>query len=286
MRPAVILAAMIGLILAGCLTPQADPGDLATGGNDPSDPAPGEGPSKAESAFDFSRLSLDDCQGARVVAHVPRAVFPTNPPPGWEATSPTPTSAVAYIGLQCSRMAWGPFERGPVGIQLELHQFYWAPEKCREGEYSADYLIHRWVVTDNELATALHDKLGVSAVAGNLTVAREPLGPITHHRIAWMAESDLHGDLELYAGEPEPSPVARTNRFFIVDSQRVVSIEWERNYHVVDARYEDPLVTGTLGQDTLYAQVYGTQFIGLGDAVHDQTVTATITTYDNLLCEP
>ena len=76
-------------------------------------------------------MALHDCRGIRA-AYRHAGDAPTGPevPPGWEPDGPRPTIVHDTFILACSRLSLGAFERGPINVLLESHNYANIPANC------------------------------------------------------------------------------------------------------------------------------------------------------------
>jgi hypothetical protein len=103
---------VLALLLAGCAEAPGAPG------------APTAEGTTADAAFAWS-----GCDGAGAILYGPAALYPSSAPAGW-GPGATPVVDLRISLLECARVSWGPFERGPVLIAQEWRDDFRAPAAC------------------------------------------------------------------------------------------------------------------------------------------------------------
>jgi hypothetical protein len=143
------LAAFV--LLAGCAAPA------------PSEEAPPGPP--AAGAFAWT-----GCHGGTVNVYGPSRLYPSSAPAGWEPAAEGVTTIRVGL-LQCDRVSWGPFERGPVFIAQEWRDDFRAPDACRGDASELRFLLESIWFSDAELAEHARAAHGMPAHEGIFGVA-------------------------------------------------------------------------------------------------------------------
>ena len=209
-RAAVLTAplALLALLAAGCASPVAPappPGpDVPLG-----DPASGQQP------------RLEGCSGFALDAQWPGRHPRAHVPDGWDAREGN--TRVRLQGWACERLAWGPFERGPVRLVLETHNQQVAPAPCRGADRTTELeVLQSLWVDDAEVAAYLLAE-GLPVQATGIEVRHEAVADdAAVVRWAW---GDGAADVQVPApGGSVPSPTL-ARRLFWDDGVRVSSLD-------------------------------------------------------------
>lgn len=160
------VAAAVAL-LAGCL----------------GDPAPAQ---PAAAVPDPLRIEWTGCEGLAVSVDGPAPLYRAHAtvPAGW-APAASPTATVQVSVRECQRIAWGPFERGPVVVLQEWHGEFEDPPACHPGPASLRVMLESIWFSDAEVAAYASERHGMPAHHGAFRFARDDAGPAASWSVAW-----------------------------------------------------------------------------------------------------
>lgn len=112
-------------------------------------------------APDVAGLELTDCVGWTVLAPAALGAGGSPVPAGWESADPM--HSVRLEGVECQRVAAGPFERGPVRFVYDAHDRAAPPQACLpdDGSFEAFGVLGTLWIDDAALASFLADTYGM-----------------------------------------------------------------------------------------------------------------------------
>lgn len=204
LTPVILTAA---LLAAGCLAPATAP---RPGAESPDEPASGAQP-RAEGCSGFA---LD----ARLAGRHPRAHVPE----GWATQQGA--SRVRLQGWVCERLAWGPFERGPVRFVLETHNQQVTPVACRQADRLTDLeVLQSMWIDDVDVAAYLHAE-GLPAQAAAIDVQEdEAADGVTVLQWTWGPSG--MATVQLLAPDGSVPATEQARRLFWDDGARITSMD-------------------------------------------------------------
>lgn len=282
--PKWFVAASALVLVAGCVGPQAQPPgqgpqDLVA---EPSGPVEDGQPSTLVPAI-RNVFSLDDCTGLATSAILPSDLIGANPPSSW-GPSPTPLTEVRLEIYECGRVAFGQLER-PATIIVQVHDNRDAPAGCEQGlgtAYSSSEVIHRILVTDHELVTALAS-LGLPVVHANFSKIESELAD-QKSRIRWtIVVDDSESWLERHlVQEPNLRTSVTYRRYWTNQEGGISYFDWAGRFFF-NGQEVEPFV-GQLQQPFLRLGDAGA-FTALGSIDHESGVAATLSQFGDEQCE-
>ena len=133
-------------------------------------------PSQIATEFVIGNLEFDGCRGSSTAFNYPPLIDPGEYPKAWgERDFINVGSGYFFELFKCERIHVGPFERGPIHYMMESHdKMPFPPSRCRENATGNLYIMHNFLIDDQELADYLANELGMPAHFGELDVMETP----------------------------------------------------------------------------------------------------------------
>jgi hypothetical protein len=272
-------------LLAGCSGNDAsDSPGLETLPGTVSEPtSPTEGPPAPitvnTSPFNFT---LTGCVGAETGFTWPPGTGPhPSVPPGWEPAFRL-GDVVDLEMVSCERVAWGPFERGPVSMLFELHGQFNSPTECERGDWNRFRMLNSWWVDDVELAAFMQEELALNTTLGRLSHEVLTVGPI--REVIWTWNIDGHDDSTVTFRDHQRGPFKSTyahrigwfdeSRLFVMDMATSFQLDMGNIGHA----------TGRMERPMMYSSYGISEYASRGTALDSYEATATIHPYEDFAC--
>ena len=288
------------LLAAGCLdgAPAAEEQTSSGSGTHPPLPAPDNGPDPlAPIRFDLLNSTWNECFGLGTDQGWPRHDYglgnfsAAEPPAGWNSSQGVGYSIV-ILALECKRVSWGQYERGPVTLLLEIHDNVETPERCRTTEQLTDSaaLASIWI-SDPDLA-ALAASFGMRTYTGPLSVMLDA-GEATEVSARW----NVLGGAESTLATTVPSlPDVENYRGFLIywhDGHNLWRLKYDSMFTgpaqpepiLVVENMQDAVVTGHMAPPMLTGETYP-DWAGAGEVYSQADLTMSLTRFKDNQCTP
>jgi len=210
--PALIRAVAAALLLAGC--------------SGPASPAPGMGLEAVPG--DAARLLLAGCSGATATVRSPHPLPATGVPAGWEGDG-NPLHSVRVTVLECVRVSWGPFERGPVSLVMEWRDDLQPPPACM-ANVGTHLVLASIGFSDPELATYAKGTAGMPAGLAAFASQEVPVGPVAQREWRWGPPGAAPSLLAVPAAGDFPFWDEQLHRLHWADGDGVSRLDLRYNY--------------------------------------------------------
>lgn len=281
MRP-LLLVVWAACLTAGCAHPAATPAptsSVAPAG--PSHPIDEPIPSLPTSVPPTSRLALSDCSGSEGAADWLGASSPARHPPGW-SPSATPGMRVHIAVLECQRIAWSRFERGPVRWVLELHDSFRPASRCMENRTGVAWMVQSLWVSDPEVGSALlHDMRGLPVIEGTIDINATAAPGEREWR--WGRAGDPLSLLHTFPDNAADVSADSHRRLFWWDDVGISYMEWSQSS--TDQNASGHLVAGTMAPPMLFAAQPEGFFPGTGGSFTSRSATGAMVSFGDFACE-
>lgn len=267
-----LLVAAVALLLAGCA-------EVAT----PAAPSQAP-PTPVVPALLPLNPAFQDCTIGITMVTFPRGTGPGTVPPAW-GPSPGVGSDVRVELLDCKKVAWGPFERGPVQLMLEFHNKGDLPANCTFQRPDFIYNLERILVSDPDLANYIRSAYGIVADTGIIQVnASRPDDNFTFYSWSWGVPGQPRSTLTLGNSDTVlPTTDRVVERWIWINGTGLGILDVSRSYV---AGVELGAVPGEMHPPMLYAQaVPQGAYVGLGDSGTSYQATSKLYTFRDQLCE-
>ncbi len=282
-----VLASVALVLLTGCTgTPASDhPPDDSTGatpGGTADAPARPPPPASAGPLDPTdSPWILDGCDRWTALIEHENVIYAPEGPSGWEKLGIIPEVVYRYEVYECRRVSWGTFERGPVRMAFQSHDYYQAPESCRDGVSGAAYLLVHGITDDAELAQAIQAEIGLPTVVGTISIETNEQHGLVMAQVRWGAGDNL---VELtflpYTGSKGPAQFETVD--FVYDGSTLAALHTSKTQHYTDPEFS--LVEGQVGPATSYGQAGGSQVFTNAQVLSNVHQTREITLHEDPLC--
>jgi hypothetical protein len=275
------LCQLVGLIsivfvLAGCSEPQS--------------PAFPEGetntsvvPAGPESS-PLQQFALDNC--VLVSSSFP---WPGNSGPGTYPQGWMPQIDEGVIGsedfvelIQCSRVAWGSFER-PVTLLVESHSKFRAPESCEGGDTT--WMLHKIWTNDVAFSTFLESAFGLPFGIANFAQTYTNSSTTLTLDWSWQPEGATASDLTTYVMFPAPQdPPLKLLRRYLWDSGQGITT-FDVDYVAKVPTSIEQNAEGNFHDPMLHASTGVSPFVGTADYWRNASASGFVTEYGDYQCE-
>lgn len=167
---ALLLASMSGI--SGCLQTSDGKTDAPPSTTEMTTPTTSS--SRSETPFPApeptaNEIRWSSCTGLGIGIETPAPLVNGARPLGWEKSADILNAAITdlyYTVIQCERVSWGSFERGPVFTMMERHNDFEAPEKCREDAGQLRVIVQSIWFSDPDLVEFARTRFGMPAFLG------------------------------------------------------------------------------------------------------------------------
>ncbi len=229
-----------------------------------------------------ARILFTDCTGFEAKSHWPSAVHPEQPPEGWGRDALFPSTTSRFHVVECHRITWGPFERGPVSFVIDSTNNIDAPPRCTNAATHVEDLGLQFGFSDEEVQGVLREQLGIAP--SNLTVTRvsQPLGEATRHTVTADAPPLGRSEISILAHDDIQGAYRSSIRYFWPTSEGLTMLDLE----VTGLRPTiDPRATvGTMGAGTLHGRTYGPIMAGGSVLYNSASIDLHVTKFEDLEC--
>lgn len=270
--------------MAGCTGPSIEETSPAI---DSSNFQDGNGTATAKPVEQFAILEeksirITNCSGILTLNHLPTPLVDAKPPGSWDGNG-EPTVEVRLELHVCQRVSVGPFERGPVGLAIEVHDNQLAPGSCEAiGDFLTSETLVRMLVSDSDISAYLQTEFGMSSGTFAYDVT--------------MSTPETMGiSLNVDGSESELSVLKRS----LGNGEAVVNdafrFYWANEYggiNLMDFMAEThtqslhpPAVTGTLNAPFLAAESVGNPYVGYGQPFTSSNAEGTVTRFGDMECQ-
>ncbi|MEA3143270.1 MAG: hypothetical protein QOG31_594 [Thermoplasmata archaeon] len=251
---------------------------LAAGCSQPAMKLPNPDPSTFS-----SNPSFQDCIAGYTLFTFPKGTGPGTVPSQW-GPSPGFGSDVRVELLDCKKVAWGPFERGPIQIMVELHNKGALPANCTALRPDYIYNLERMMVSDVDLANYINATYGIVVDYGIIHVeASSKTTDFTTYSWSWGRPGEKASTLTLgNSNTIAPSTDRAVERWIWINGTGLGIIDVTQSYV---AGAELSVVPGEMHAPMLYAQAIPQGFyVGLGDSGIGYQATSKYYRFGDQLC--
>ncbi len=292
LRPLSLLA--ITMLLAGCMSgsvavsPEGDPPETETGTRNsaPSNTVTGvaNGPASGGTNVTPRTVAWTGCSGGNTGFIWPESTGPGDTPPGWEGQADGAFgSTVGIFLVECERLSWGPFERGPIRMVWELHDRFRAPAKCSEGNYTLMWVLASMWFDDKDVAKYVGETYGAPTQYSPIDV-RYANASIRHEATwTWGLEGHPASSLAFAQFDSPPNGVRIVDEIAWAHNTTVTLLTLDTISHNVQG--QQVLAPGEMHYPMLYAQTGQTDYLGTADYWDSVELSATIRQFGDLQCE-
>lgn len=273
---------LLALLWAGCTSPKEAPDADSTLGPVSAGPSfdPGAPAALAESDALPVELLWTNCQGIYTWFVWPLETNPATAFDGWEAT-PREATEVRMMAVECERVSWGDFVRGPIRFVFDYHNDLMPPPTCTVSTHHAWILNAVWT-DDAEVADQLARVEGMPVQVSPIEVTVQGTAAV-HIAAASWASSTLSVQQEPM--DQEPAIMGLPLRLFWKNPLGGVSAV----YFVTDlvdgpAYPSERLATGTIAAPMIMSNLAGGQYAGPGFMFYGGNFGGDLNRYEDLRC--
>jgi hypothetical protein len=228
-----------------------------------------------------NQLRLTDCQGVLSLNYLPKPLANVEPPPEW-APNDVPVTRVRIEAHLCSRVAFGPFERGPVTLILETHDNRSAPESCiTTGDFLTTEILHHIWMDDDEILALLNSELGLPVSKSSpLRVVAEPGNAFAGYEI------EIEGSvtrLEADQGDAPYSTIRDTYRYFWPRPNGGIG-QLDLAMETLSPSSSPPTIIGEVKSPFVAAIIGSPAYSGYGEVFRNSSAEGTFTLYGDPKC--
>jgi len=186
--------------------------------------------------------------------------------------------------LDCQKVSWGPFERGPVQLIAEFHNKGDVPEKCNEDRPTFIYNLERLLISDAELARYARESYGIVVDAATIHLEATPLaGNTTLFQWTWNVTGGPVSKLSLAESSPVTTPNAWGERWVWINGSGLGMLDVSESFRVA---VDGQLGIGELHMPMLYAQAIPTgTYAGLAGQTFGLQATSKHYRFGDQRCE-
>lgn len=222
---------------------------------------------------------LSDCRRWNSAIVGPANVFGGSSPEGWERA----TASTLLMGfLECDRVSWGSFERGPVHVLMEFTEDSFAPLTCQQGDFDRYHILRSLWIDDETVASWIKATYGIPALVGDFAVA-DPGGLVE----TWTWSQPGGESSEMTFQDPPPTqntPLTYIHRAFWFNETGVSYMDIREEY--LNDDYSSPAAYGMLRPPMQYASMTGqTAFSGIVDYTPSADEAFSISRFGDLDCQ-
>lgn len=284
MNPLGFALALALLAAAGCLegaNPQTEGAPVEETSSPSAVPAaPGLPPTAG--LADPGAIEATECVEGGVNTPGLAGSFGEMPPAGWERSETDHPLTFVYDWIfQCSRVAWGSFER-PSFVLWELHQSFEVVDSCRR-DGALHYFVGTLWFSDPDLVAQAR-AIGLPAFWGDFELSTSDAGDLRSWAWTWNAPNEAASSLT-FTDNPPQVTVDRTapGRFFWFTEGEVRYFDNEFVERLNQAA--NPVVTGSMAVPMMYAGRGVEPFLGAGNAVAESHFSGTFHRFGDLECK-
>lgn len=230
----------------------------------------------------FARIvAFNRCQGFHTSFDYPPGMAPANPPGNWRAS--VTTTAVYLTFLECDRVSWGPYERGPIRMIWEKHNNFQPPSTCQEGAWDLYEALASLWVSDQDLARYLNATYGMTTHYTEITSTTTSNGVLLHMNWTWALPGQTSSSLSVNDAQEFVGPAPEIIRIAWSSDSRLFVLDYAETDQL-SAPLTD-LAFGVLQPPMLYTKAGTRQYAG--DATMSQAiqVSASIQGFSDYLCK-
>ncbi|MHB1262264.1 MAG: hypothetical protein ACYC2H_11180 [Thermoplasmatota archaeon] len=255
-------------VLAGCMTGTPDNPDSdnaattqtfsqtssSTRSVVPDQPGPDEGNSTVP-----THMSLTDCIELDLVVYGPTALFSEPMPPGWEESTDEAATELFLRLYDCQKIAFGPFERGPVTMLAEVHGSLDAPDSCLENhpsDFEAYAWLSSWWFSDPDVAQWVKDTYGGNVQYGEFKLDRQATPGSDSYKWSWRVPGGGWSYLTMHdAAIDDAHPSSLIESWFWFNGKGITYMDASITSMSDDT--SSPALEGFMAPPMLYARATG-----------------------------
>ncbi len=220
-------------------------------------------------------LDLTHCEYAILsTLYGPQPTWPR--PPGW----PEPERPLfSYHYFDCTRVAWGLFERGPIRIMLVGDNFGIQDLPCEEGFHDV-LLALIMFVDDSEFANAFQEELGLPVMLAAMSLVDANVGGVNQTTVKWIVEGYDESSAVLHHYLPRDHVDETMSRFVWFNETSMTGLDFILTYNspsfppgLAAAHVSEPPLNEPVADHVLGAQ-----------RRHNLNASGEITTWNNFDC--
>jgi len=133
-----------------------------------------------------------ECTGLKIALEGPSAVYRGRPVADWPENSASPMNQMNLQVFKCERLAWGPFERGPVFMVQEWQGNFDDPPSCyANSNVGGRTALESIWFSDPEIAKYARDEYHMNAYAATFTLDLKTIGTANEYDWGWVNGSGM-----------------------------------------------------------------------------------------------
>ncbi len=228
------------------------------------------------------RVLLTDCLAFRVGSNWLAAAYPEQPPNGWDRHDIFPVVSSYFEVLECHRITWGPFERGPIAFLFDTTTNLNAPVNCTDAAFNTHRLGVTWAVSDPEIERALARTTDTPVELLDYEISSQDLAEVDQYTVRAFAEPLGESRLVLHAQGTQSAVSLFGHRILWPTAAGVTVLDVITNQQAPSLQAH--AATGFMGEGTLHGRTWGTTPTGIATLQYASSIEVSISKFPDLQC--